>query len=263
MDEQQTEKQIEARAGMTVTQANDLIRKVISEGQHWSAIELKLVKLLIAQVRQDDAEIYPYSAKVSDLARIFGVSEDRVYKVANQTVDNLLTRLIRIKTGGTDKRGNPNERKFQWLTESQYEDGTFHIRLHPNLKPFVLDLQELFTQYPLEAVLKLPTANAIRLYELLASWQNATVRPDKPIYFVNGERLRKDEIAFTIKELREYFECLDKYPNGGDFIRRVINPAAKAIRESGEMPLQSWRLGREGRNISHVVFRIGWGRGDP
>lgn len=252
--------------GMKVSQANDLVRMAqrVIEGrdekgnmQHWGALELKIVRLLIAQIRPEDTEIYSYSCPVKDMARILGISESTVYQEARTAIRRLMSRIIEI-TGDSDALGNLEYDSFHWLSRSGYKDGVFRLKLSEELKPFIIGLQEYFTNYDLQGVLQLPTANAIRLYELLASWANSTVRPRKGVYIVNGWRIDRDEVAFTIDYLREFFCCTDKYPNTGDFIRRVIDPAAMAIQDANFFPLQTWRLGKEGRNISHVVFKLSW-----
>lgn len=252
--------------GMKVSQSNDLVRMAqrVIEGrdengnmQHWGALELKIVRLLIAQIRPDDTEIYTYSCPVQDMARLLGVSDTTVYQEARTVIRRLMTRIIEI-TGDSDKLGNLEYDSFHWLSRSGYKNGVFRLRLSEELKPFIIGLQEYFTNYDLEGILTLPTANAIRLYELLASWGNSTVRPRKGVYIVNGWRIDRDEVAFTIEYLREFFCCTDKYPNTGDFIRRVIDPAAIAVQNVASLPLQTWRLGKEGRTISHVVFKLSW-----
>ena len=78
-----------------------------------------------------------------------------------------------------------------------------------------------------------------------------------------GIKIEKNELIFTIDWLREYFNCQDKYPNTGDFVRRVIERSVKAVRENTLMNL-SYRTLKEGRNITHVVFKLAdWLEDDP
>ena len=72
----------------------------------------------------------------------------------------------------------------------------------------------------------------------------------------------KREFIFTVDWLRDYFNCNDKYPNTGDFIRRVVDGAIKSINKKTMMRV-SYRTVKQGRSISHIVFKIDSSWSDP
>ena len=66
--------------------------------------------------------------------------------------------------------------------------------------------------------------------------------------------MNSDEVVFTIYSLRHYFNCVDKYPNTGKFIDRVIEPSIEAVAKHAEMYL-SYRTITKGKKITHIVFK--------
>ena len=67
--------------------------------------------------------------------------------------------------------------------------------------------------------------------------------------------MKKNEFIFTVEWMRDYFNCNDKYPNTGDFVKRVIDGAVKAIVKNTLMRL-SYRTVKKGRSITHIVFKL-------
>ncbi|MBR4407291.1 MAG: replication initiation protein, partial [Clostridia bacterium] len=168
---------------------------------------------------------------------------------------SLMKKSIFIKDKTQPKRkGKENYRIFHWIDYVDYTDGVITFKLSDSLKPYLIGLEQLFTLYGYDAVIGLPTNYSIRLYELIASYQNMTVRlmPDTNYTDIPIE---KNEFIFTIDWLRDYFNCNDKYPNTGDFVKRVIDGAVKAIVKNTLMRL-SYRTVKKGRSITHIVFKL-------
>lgn len=239
-----------------VIQANELIR---SKQDDLSLIECKLIRLAIAQVLKDDTDLQTYSCKVSELSQFLGISEQNVYRDLQKIEDKLMKRLIYIKDYSIlDKNGNPAYKKFHWVDTAQYIDGVITYKLSSELKPYLIGLDRLFTEYGYESILGLPTSYSIRLYELIASYQKLSVSGRKP-KTMHGMKAEENEYVFTIEYLREYFNCENKYPNANDFVKRVIAGSVNAIRSHTIMRL-SYRTVKTGRAIGFVVFKThAWG----
>ena len=159
------------------------------------------------------------------------------------------------------RRGKENYVVFNWVDFIEYRDGVITFKLNDKLKPYLLGLEQLFTMYGYDAIIGLPTNNSIRLYELLASYQNMTVRNVPDTNYTDIE-IARNEFIFTIDYLREYFNCQDKYPNTGDFVKYVIDNSVKAILKNTFMRV-GYRKVKTGRSISHIVFKIDSSWSDP
>ena len=235
-----------------VIQANELVR---SKQDDLTLLEAKLIRLAITQVLRDDTDLKTYSCNVVDLANFLGIDNHNIYRDIQELSKSLMKKSIFIKDKSQPKRkGKENYRIFHWIDYVDYTDGVITFKLSDSLKPYLIGLEQLFTLYGYDAVIGLPTNYSIRLYELIASYQNMTVRlmPDTNYTDIPIE---KNEFIFTIDWLRDYFNCNDKYPNTGDFVKRVIDGAVKAIVKNTLMRL-SYRTVKKGRSITHIVFRL-------
>ena len=236
-----------------VVQANELIR---SKQDDLTLLEAKLVRLAISQVLENDTDFRTYSCNITELAKFLGLSQDNIYRDARDLATSIMKKSIYIKDKNKpfDKNGKPNYKLIHWVSSVEYWDGKITFKLSEDLKPFVIGLEELFTMYSYEALIDLPTNNAIRLYELLASWQISTLRSTPKTNYTSIP-IEKNEFIFTIGYLREYFNCTNKYPNTGDFIINVIDRSVKAIQKNTLMKV-TYRKVKNGRSIEHIVFKL-------
>ena len=254
MDEQIKENAIAIKYNKDfyVIQANELVR---SKQDDLTLLEAKLIRLAITQVLRDDTDLKTYSCNVVDLANFLGIDNHNIYRDIQDLSKSLMKKSIFIKDKTQPKRkGKENYKIFHWIDYVDYTDGVITFKLSDSLKPYLIGLEQLFTLYGYDAVIGLPTNYSIRLYELIASYQNMTVRlmPDTNYTDIPIE---KNEFIFTVDWLRDYFNCNDKYPNTGDFVKRVIDGAVKAIVKNTLMRL-SYRTVKKGRSITHIVFKL-------
>ena len=236
----------------SVIQANELVR---SRQDELTLLEAKIVRLAITQIVREDNQFNTYSCNVVDLADFLGISKDNIYRDIQDISKSLIKKSIFIKDKTKKSRkGKENYIIFNWVDYIEYKDGIITFKLHDKLKPYLLGLEQLFTMYGYDAIIGLPTNYSIRLYELLASYQNITVR-DVPDTNYTDIEIDRNEFIFTIDYLREYFNCVDKYPNTGDFVKYVVDSSVKAIQKNTIMRV-GYRKVKTGRSISHIVFKI-------
>ena len=236
----------------SVIQANELVR---SKQDDLTLLEAKLIRLAITQVVREDTDLKTYSCNVVDLAKFLGISKDNIYRDIQELSKTLMKKSIFIKDKTqTAKKGKQNYKIFHWIDYVEYIDGVITFKLSDSLKPYLIGLEQLFTMYGYEAIIDLPTNYSIRLYELIASYQNMTVRalPDTNYTDIPIE---KNEFIFTVEWLRDYFNCNDKYPNTSDFIKRVVDGSVNAIVKNTLMRV-SYRTVKKGRSITHIVFKL-------
>lgn len=235
-----------------VIQANELVR---SRQDELTLLEAKLVRLAVAQVLKEDTDLKTYTCNAARLAEFLGITRQAIYKDIQDLSLNLMKKsiFIRDKSG---KQGKQNYKIFHWVDYVEYKDGDITFKLSEHLKPYLVGLNELFTSYGYEEILRLPTNYAIRLYELLYSYANLRFQEGYHETTFDNVRLDEDEVVFTIEQLREYFNCKDKYPNTGDFIKRVIKAAIEDINQNTVYPC-SYRLVKEHNKIKKVVFKLG------
>lgn len=252
MEEKEKGLAIKYNKDFYVIQANELVR---SKQDDLSLLEAKLIRLAITQVVREDTDLKTYSCAVVDLANFLGISKDNIYRDVQDLAKNLMKKSIFIRDNSQPmKKGKPNYKIFHWIDYVEYNDGIITFKLSDSLKPYLIGLEELFTMYGYDCIIELPTNYSIRLYELLASYENLTVR-NTPDTNYTDIPIDGREFIFTIDWLRDYFNCNDKYQNTSDFIRRVIDSTVKSISSKTLMRV-SYRTVKKGRSITHIVFRL-------
>lgn len=234
---------------LAVVQANELVR---SKQDDLTLLEAKLIRLAISQVIMDDTDLKTYKCNVVDLAEYLQISPDNIYRDIQDLSKSIIGKSIFIREKDGKKKGG--YKLFHWIDYIEYKDGVITFRLSESLKPYLLGLQELFTAYEYQVVIALPTNNAIRLYELLASYQNMIFQK-KIDHSFTKQKLEKNEFIFSIDWLREYFNCSDKYPQTADFIKRVITPSIQSIEKHTLMRIEIRPI-KEKRSIKAIVFKL-------
>lgn len=225
----------------SVTQANELVR---SKQDELTILEAKLVRLAIAQVLKDDTDLKTYTCNAAKLAELLGITRQAIYnKDLEKLSDSLMRKQIKIRKKGP-KSSKDDYKSFHWVDYAEYKDGNITFKLSEYLKPYLVGLNELFTSYPYEEILKLPTNYAIRLYELLCSYSSI------------ASQNTKNEIVLDIDFLRDYFNCKDKYPQTGDFIKRVICAGKEDIVNNTNLPCSYYPI-KEHNRITKICFIIG------
>ena len=240
-----------------VVQANELIR---SKQDDLTLLEAKLVRLAIAQIIETDIDMRTYSCNVTELARHLGITQGNVYRDVEMLARGIMKKSIYVvdKKKPQKRNGQPNYELFPWIDYFSYNDGTITIRLSDKLKPLLIGLSEHFTKYGYGNIIALPSTNSIRLLELLTSYESIVNPYDSRKHQSPFPHIEKadNEIIFTVEYLKEYFNCIDKYENNNDFIRRVIAASVKAINEKSTTHKVAYRTAKEGKRIGYVLFKI-------
>lgn len=235
-----------------VIQANDLVR---SRQDSMSVLETKLIRLAISQIIENDTDFRTYRCNIKDLAEFLDISASNIYREMRGICASLLKKTIYIEDKERPgKKGQPNFKMFNWIDEVEYRDGTLTFRLSSSLKPYLLGLKSFYTLYGYEYARALPTHNAIRLFELLASWQISIIRSEADIVHENGG-MHKNEITYSIEYLRQIFNCTTRYKQTGDFVLNVIDASVKAINKNTIMRI-AYTPVKKGNRTDHITFTV-------
>lgn len=215
--------------------ANDIIRGK----QSMTLQTARLIRLLITQVVKEDKDLKTYVCKISKLAEFLNVPKNNLYRDIREICDCAMKSVVYIGTG------NPKEpwEMFHWLDTANYDgNGIITLRLSEKIKPYVLELEKWFTQYQLKNILEFNSYYAIRLYEIIKCEDGAP----------GG---MQSTLEFGFDELRQYFDCENKYKKNNDFIRKVIEVAIREINEKSDLWINP-TYKKWGRAITSVSFEI-------
>lgn len=111
--------------------------------------------------------------------------------------------------------------------------GTLSFYIAKKTLETIIDFTKGFSTYSMETAIEMPTANAARLYILMAGQRKA--------------------VTFPLESLKSMYGVTDKYDRSSDFIKRVIAPAADAINQSGKIGI-TYRPCKTGNKITGITF---------
>lgn len=204
----------------------------------------KLIRAAIMQVVRDDAELKPYIITISELAELLNVPKSNIYRDIDDITDDITSNPVYIREESA--RNKVRWIKIPWVTRCEYHsDIGVALKLNDELKPFLLNLKEHYTQYTLDSILVMKSVYAIRLYELLQSKIMTRILP----------RTGTD-IELSVETIKECCGCESKAYNTFSNIRsRVIDIAVKEINEKTSFTL-SYKYVKKGKSIVALIFHI-------
>ncbi len=191
---------------------------------------------LLEKIHSSDDDFIHYDIDIGEIAEKFELENSKgLYTQMQEAISDLVTKKITIQEGDQTI-------VMAWLSYARYTkgQGLVEISFHKDLKPYLLQLKNHFTQYQLSAVARFKSSYSIRFYELLKMNE----------YLGKGGKFYR---KFTIKELREYMQLDDGlYENFKDLRIRVIEPAHKEINEFSDISIVNIEDIKKGRAVSEV-----------
>lgn len=203
----------------------------------------KLIRAAIMQVVREDEELKPYIITIKDLAELLKVPASNIYRDVEQITDDILKNPVYIR----EEKDGKTVRfiKIPWVTRCEYHaDIGIALRLNEELKPFLLNLREHYTQYTLEEVLAMKSVYGIRVFELIQSKIMSTAIPK------NGT-----QVKISVQELRECCGCENKYPAFGNFKDKVIDAAVKEINRVTMYEVKYSYI-KTGKTVTSILFDV-------
>lgn len=222
-----------------VVQANTLI----GGKQALKLNSAKLIRSAIMQVVRDDEELKPYIITVNELSELLNVSMSNIYRDIDDMTDDIISNPVFVRE--VEDGRTMGFIKIPWVTKCEYKaDVGVAIKLNEELKPFLINLKEHYTQYTLGEVLAMRSVYAIRIFEIL---QSKIMSGNVP---KNGAH-----VIVSIQELRECCDCEDKYTAFGDLKKRVIDRAVSEINRVTYFDL-TFSYQKNGRSVVAIDFFI-------
>ena len=227
-----------------IPNGDDIVRKseALTKARYkLNPLALKFVTTIIANLKRSDEVDKKYIFRVKDFADLMGVSYHDIYAEMEEAVEELLKKPLHIKEDNGWLKAN-------WISSARYKEGegTITFRIDPDLRPYLLALQEKFLQYRLENIFRLRSGYVIRLYEILKDWHNQAIR------YGNGKKVEK---IVEVKWLREILEIPKSYQYSSHFKKLIIEKAKKQFAEHTDIIFDYEEI-KTGRKVTHLKFII-------
>ncbi len=220
----------------TVRKANDLIQKSRFD---LSLQQQKILLYLISQISPFDEEFKTYEFSIPEFCRVSGIALEsgKNYSDLKAAVKEIRDKSVWVTMS------NGMESLLAWIEKARIDggSGTIKIRLDDDMKPYLLQLKENFTQYELVYTLHFKSKYTIRLYEIIKS--------------VHYHDLKEYKRRYNVDDLRRLLDA-EIYTEYRDFKRRVLLPSMDEINEYSDKTLSMEEI-RHGRKVLGVEFTIG------
>lgn len=222
-----------------VVQANTLI----GGRQALKLNSAKLIRSAIMQVVREDKELKPYVITIKEFAQLLQIDESNIYKYADEITDDIIKNPVYVRQ---ERQGKTVKWiKIPWVSRCEYNpDMGIAIKLNDELKPFLINLKEHYTQYTLENILAMKSVYAIRIYEMLQSKIMCKVLPRDGV-----------NIVISVQELKECCDCTDKYEEFSNFKIKVLDKAKNEINRV-TMFKMDYSYIKKGRSVTGINFHV-------
>lgn len=212
-----------------VTKSNNLI----TSSYDLSLQEQKIILTLASMVQPQDTEFKEYEFKIKDFIALLGVEDKKKYTEIPKLTKELMKKVFEIKEG-------KDIIQLSWLSSARYKtgEGIVVLKFDSSLKPYMLQLKELYTSYKLENILTLKSKYSIRIYEFL-----------KCNFF-------KKIIIIELEELKKMVGANEKsYNTYANFKNKVILQVKKELKEKTDVCFEFEEI-KTGRKITSLKFII-------
>lgn len=194
--------------------------------------QMKVLLYLISKIQPTDEPGKLYTIEINDFCRVCGIdfANGKNYLDIKAAIKSIADKSIWI----TSPDGN-TEILLRWIDRAIIEknSGSISVRFHEDMFPYLLDLQERYTQYKLVNILPMRSKYGIRLYELLKSYENL-----------------EGAIVMSIEDLKKRLDC-DKYTSRfPDFRRYALDKAIDDINQYSDISV-SYRLSKENNSRAY------------
>ena len=196
--------------------------------------EQKLILTLASMVQPSDEEFKAYNFKIADFIELLGVETQTKYTEIPKITKELMKKVFEIQEGNTLIQ-------VAWLSSARYEKGSGMVTLKfsPDLKPYMLQLKEKFTQYQLANILSMKSKYSPRIYEILKC----------------NEFKKQGYIKIEIDELRKLLKADTVYPKYNDFKRYIIERTQKELKKISDISFEFEEI-KTGRKVTSIKFYI-------
>ncbi|MBL7814213.1 MAG: replication initiation protein [Saprospiraceae bacterium] len=250
MEQEEIDKDIDNKPVVVLTnsehifvQSNDFIRAKYKDNM--SFWEFLIFGKMCTDIAPDDEDFKEYTVYVKDLINFLGISDGgSVYRYVLEAASRLLER--RVVVTYKDERGRRMVLETNLIAgfakpEKLAKNDPLFIRLsfHPQLKPFLLQLQKDFTKVDLRNYKFLRTGTSIRLYHLLKQYWGR----------------RQQTVEIVLEELKEMLGVADKYELYGHFKAAVLEEAQKRLMDTTDISF-SYQEIKKGKKVVAILFHI-------
>lgn len=214
-----------------VTKSNYFI---MNSSYDLSLEEQKVILTLASMVQPEDEDFKSYKFRIADFRELLGVEDKSKYTEIPKITKELMKKVFEIQEGDTLIQ-------TAWLSGARYKKGSGEVELtfSSYLKPYMIKLSSMFTQYKLANILSMKSKYSPRMYEILKC----------------NEFKKQGFIEIAIDDLRKLIKADNVYPLYADFKRKVIIQTQKELKKISDISFEFEEI-KTGRKVTSLKFYI-------
>jgi len=218
---------------------NNIVKKhneIISAKGALSGTAQKMLAMVISMLRTDDTALQKYALHIQSYAKEIG-SNNKDTEFYIKHAEELMKNPFRI-----------DKQLFNWCSKVDWgsQEGYIIFDIHNDLKPYLLELKDNFTQYHLINILNLKGEYSPRLYEyLIREWKQ------HKHYNHNSTKYSFD---IKIDVLKHFLTIPDSYKYN-DIKRRIIEKAKKDFKLYTDIQFD-YEEQKIGRKVDRLIITI-------
>lgn len=203
---------------------NDIIRA----SYKLNLSEIRLLALVVREIKPSN--LY-YEIHASEYSEAFNVDMDTAYTALIESSENLFDR--RFTAYLSDRK-----RLMRWVQTIDYfpDKGKVGVKIGEDFISFLMQLKKNFTVLDFDELSKLKSAYAVRVFEILKSFQY------------------KEKVILSLEDIRTYFD-LNKDYSQNNIQEKIIKPSLSQINELTSLDVR-YEPVKEGRKIVGYIFYI-------
>lgn len=196
----------------------------------------KILLYIISSIKPEDEDFKEYEFSIVDFCKTAGIVLN-----SGENYKDLKSQILAIRNSAVWVTTDTGEEvTLAWIEKARINkrSGIIKIRIDSDMKPFLLQLKEHYTQYQLIYTLRMKSRYSLRLYELIMS------------YFYN--KLDTYSRTFTVEELQKLLDA-SKYKRFCDFHKDVLKIAVNEINRYTDLDL-TYKQITKGRKTVAIEF---------
>jgi len=218
----------------TVNKANVIIQRA---RYSMPLSQQKIILYLISTIRPTDDDFRVYDLKIQEFCQFCGIYDSgKNYADLKAALQKVANQSFWVE----DEDGTQKLVRWLDMVHIRPRDGTMRLRIHSEMRPYLLHLQQHFTSYQLLWVSRFKSKFSIRLYELLRSYHYDKRRPYTR--------------QFDLEELKQQMGA-EGYTRWINFRQKCLEPSLSDIEAYSDMTVK-WEPVKEGKRIVGITFTM-------
>lgn len=213
-----------------VVKSNELIQ----QRTHMLSIqEQKIILFLISQLKPNQKQFEYQTFDIIDFCDACGIDH---YNGKNYI--NLRKAVKTLRDKSMWVIGEDSDTLMSWISSAKIEKNTgkIMVRFDEEMKPFLLELKERYTQFDLIYTLGMKSKYSVRMYEIMKSYEKLN-----------------HPVEFSLERFKEAIGA--EYERWVDVKRRIIEPALKEINRLTDIAI-SYKTKTKGKAVVGIIFSL-------